>query len=303
MTGQLFIDGVDVYNEFGAFVADGGYADLISPANLKDVEYNDWPEIDGIEPDLHNPVLDTKELILPFYSVSNKKTEDFLCLLSDKSYHLFELQDIQQKRTLRLLHQASKETIATGESFSLKFADDFPLNGYTYQPPIGMINQTGFYMDNKPLSDYGVLILDGSYDEIMKVPAVKNNLSQSYKKAAGLIYDNNSVVYQHKNVALKCALVVSDIYSFWRNYNALIYDLIRPDQRLFHVESANDTFSCFYKSLRVSKYSITRGQCWCEFILTLVFTDFRPKQTVSVLGTEDRNMLTTEDIRAIIIDK
>lgn len=296
MSGRLYIDGVNIYKEFGIFVADGGYTGLISPAGLKEIEYNDWPEMDGIEPDLSNPMLDSKDFSLPFYSVNNKKTEDFLAFLSEESYHSFEFLDIQKESSLRLLNQPGKETISRGESFSLKFADDFPMDGYTYLSPIGSINQSGFEIDNKPLSDYGVLLLAGSYDEIMKSPSVKKNLSHNYRNSKGLVYDNDSVVYQHKDVALKCLLVAANLNTFWRNFNALIYDLIRPNQRQFYVGLIDDTFPCYYKGCRVNQFSKTSKAVWCEFTLTLVFTDFRPKFNVAVIGTEDHRIVISEDL-------
>ena len=43
---------------------------------------------------------------------------------------------------------------------------------------------------------------------------------------------------------------------FWRNYNALLYDLTRPDERLLFVEYTGYEYPCYYKSCSsVSSYS------------------------------------------------
>lgn len=278
MTRNLYIDDIDVFAEYGVFITEGGYNGLISAPNLKEIKYNDWAEEDGIEPDLSNPVLDTKEFAVSFGNIKNSMTEGFLAFLSDGAYHNFDLRETGVTRKLRLVSQPNKTTIRTLEAFILQFADDFPLNGYSYLAPINPIRQSGFDIDKKPFANYGVWVLDGSYDEIMRIPSVKKNLLLNYRNEKGVIYDDVWVNYQAKDVALRCCLRANSISTFWRNYNALIYDLTRPNERRFYVSRANDTFPCFYKSCSVNEFTIINKEIWCEFTLTLVFTDFRPKK-------------------------
>ncbi len=302
MTGSLYIDGIDIFSQYKVAINEGGYNGLISAADLKGIEYIDWPEENGIEADLSNPVLDKKEFDIVFGNVNNTLTEDFLAFLSNVPYHDFDLRSIGCKRKLRLISQPNKETILYAESFSLRFADDFPLKNYNYLSPIRTtVVQSGYNIDNKPLSDYGVMILDGSDDEIMKIPDVKKNLTQDYMSSSGVLYDNFWVKYQHKDVALKCLLVAPNLVIFWRNYNALIYDLIRPSERHLYVEGFNDIFPCFYKSCRVNNFSLIGAQVWCDFTLTLTFLNFRPKHNYYVWASEDKRIIKTEDnINAII---
>ena len=62
MEGRLFIDGGDAYLQYGAYVVNGGWNELVAYPPLKPVESNDWQEEDGIEADLSAPVLDTREV-------------------------------------------------------------------------------------------------------------------------------------------------------------------------------------------------------------------------------------------------
>ena len=43
-SGELIIDDVDVYNEYGVYVVTGGWNDLVAFPPLKAVDYNDWHE-------------------------------------------------------------------------------------------------------------------------------------------------------------------------------------------------------------------------------------------------------------------
>lgn len=301
MKGRTYIDGVDLSVDFKTIITSGGYNGLISPAQFKTIDFNDWSEEDGIEPDLDNPVLDTKEFDLTFGCIDNSKTEDFIAMLSEGVYHHFEFKEIEAERKLRLISQPNKETIQQAELFTLRFADDFPFHGYSFLAPINPAIQSGYEIDNIPLSNYGVLVLEGTDDEIIKIPAVKANLLTSNKNRGGVAYDDKWVRFQQKNVAMKCCLRANSINTFWRNYNALIYTLTRPNERQLYVEKFHDSFSCFYKSCPVTLFTIIGSEVWCEFTLNLTFTNFRPKKSYYVWGSQNGRVIMTEDkINAII---
>lgn len=81
----------------------------------------------------------------------------------------------------------------------------------------------------------------------------------------------------------------------WRNYDALLYDLIRPDERLLEVNDLEQTFPCHYKSASVSEF-YPDGKIWLQFVLTLTFThSFRIDGDDFVLATEDNIIVFTED--------
>ncbi|MCC8036700.1 MAG: hypothetical protein LIP02_00965 [Bacteroidales bacterium] len=65
-TGSLYVDGYDVYKQFGMYVVSGGWNELVAYPPLKTVNYNDWQEEDGIEADLSAPVLNTREVSIKF---------------------------------------------------------------------------------------------------------------------------------------------------------------------------------------------------------------------------------------------
>ncbi len=64
MSGRFYIDGKDAFTEYGIYVQEGGYNELVAFPPLKAVTSNDWQEEDGIEPDLSEPTLNTKEFSL-----------------------------------------------------------------------------------------------------------------------------------------------------------------------------------------------------------------------------------------------
>ena len=65
MENALYIDDLHVRSRFGCWITRGGYAGLLAFPAMREPEYNDWPEEDGIEVDLSEPKLEDKEIAIP----------------------------------------------------------------------------------------------------------------------------------------------------------------------------------------------------------------------------------------------
>lgn len=295
MTGKLYIDGKDAYSLYSVFVTGDGYKELVAYPALKTIDSNDWAEEDGIEPDLSSPVLDTRELSIFFsYHGTNARFGAFVELLSDKAYHTFDFREIGKTYRLRLVTQPNLSLAISLGLFTLRFADDFPLDGYTYLKPISTVApQTAYELDGISFSDYGIYVLQGSEAEIQKSPAVKKNLLQNIASKSGAIYDGEFVAFQTKEVKLKCLMRAKTLQEFWRNYNAFLYDLIRPDERQLYVDATGYEYPCYYKSCTVDKFFPT-DKIWFEFSLVLVFTSFRVEGEEFLLASEDDILIITE---------
>lgn len=301
MIGRFNIDGIDAYEQFGIFIADTGLVGLLQYPALKKVDSNDWPEEDGEEFDLSEPTLDTKTLQIKFASHKANRVGAFIEKISDKSYHDFEIPAIKQMFRLRLTDQQSLVLYSRGETFTLQFADDYPLRGYTYLAPQSTMNRVcGYEIDGVDLGQYGVSILEGSLAEVEKSPAVKQNLMQNLQRESGAIYDGEFVVFKAKDVKLKCALRATTAEEFWRNYKALLFDLTRAEERQLYVDKTGYEYPCYYKSCTTSKFLPMRGRIWWVFDLTLVFTSFRVSGEEYLLASENGMLIITEDGQSAI---
>lgn len=300
-TGCLYVDGFDVYREFGLYVTDGGWNELVAYPPLKPVKTNDWQEEDGVEADLSAPVLNTREVNIKFAVTVLSGMFDFLDILSDGAYHTFSCDEIKRVYRLRLTQQPNMKAAKILGLATLKFADDFPLDGYSYiAPESGMAYDGSYTVDGLPFTNYGGRIIKGTYDEIVKSAGVKPNLLRNISVLPGASYDGNgSVTYKSKDVKLQCLLRAESLDNLWRNYDALLYDLVRPGERLLGVDVLKQEFPFYYKSCQVTKFEPT-GRIWLQFSLTLTFTrDFRIGENM-LLSTEDGQVVFTQDeIRAI----
>lgn len=297
MTGRLYIDGHDAYLQWGVYVVLGGWNEAIAYAPLKTVEYNDWQEEDGIEADLSNPKLNTKEISLNFaYAGLYSRFIEFVNLLADGAYHEFNCVHIRRQFTLRMTQMPNLDHAATLGFVSIKFSNDFPLKGYSYRQPSSCVTRAEDYLiDGVPFTDYGCRILKGSLSEVMKSAAVKSNLLRNIASQPGAIYDGAVVTFKSKDVKLNCLMRADTLDELWRNYDALLFDLIRPDERLLEVSELEQTFPCFYKSASVSEF-YPDDKIWLAFTITLTFThSFRLEGDDYVLASEDGIIIFTED--------
>lgn len=297
MIGRLYIDGFDAYKQFGVYVVEGGWNSLVSMPPLKAVDINDWAEEDGIEPDLSEPVLDSREVPIPFAITSlYNNYNEFISLLSDGAYHVFDCVYIGRKFTLRLVSQGNRVYTSELERETLTFADDFPMNNYSYSPPFSTLpSSDAFLFDNIPFTNYGARIISGSLAEIIKTPVPKQNMLRNIKTKTGAIYDAELVFFKAKEVKLNILMRANNTEQLWRNYDAMLFDLIQPNERVLYVNELEQEFPFYYKSCSVSEF-FPDNNPWLKFTLTICFTrDFRIEESGIVLASEDNIVIFTED--------
>lgn len=303
MRGRLYIDGLDAFDEFGVFVKDGGLNALLAFPPLKTPDNNDWQEEDGLEVDLSAPVLNTRDVQLKFhFREGYSRFYSFIEQLSDGAYHEFNFASIGRTFRLRLTSQSSASSIRGLGEVALKFSDDFPLSGYTYVAPQSTGTPSdGYSLDNRDFAEYGVRVLKGTLDELLKQPNTKTKLQRSIKSLAGVIYDGDApVTYKSRDMKISCLLRATDFATLWRNYDALLYDLTRPDERVLRLQRLDKGFPCMYKSCQVNHF-LPSGRIWLEFTLTLtLISAFGLKGDEGLLASEALQLITTEDGQSVI---
>lgn len=316
MIGRLFVDGVDVYSSFGVFVSKEGLNGLVDFPSIKQVDVNDWQEEDGEEPDLSgivvkqglngNPdivrlALESKIFNISFIAHGQySKFDDFILLLSDNAYHDFQFTGIGRVYKLRMVDQPDLSLIGDLGMFNVSFADDFPVSeSYVYTGPTSTISlPDGYDIDNVSLSNYGVLVLKG-LSEIRRSPAVKISQFTDVVVINGVVYDEDGpVVFKAKDVTLECLMKAPTTAEFWMNYDALLYDLTKPNERNLFVNDILRGFSFYYKGCSTSEFHYTNG-VWWRFNLSVRMTMFRVNGIEYLLAAESGELIITEDGYAI----
>jgi hypothetical protein len=279
MKHNLIIDELDAYSEYGVSVINtsgGTYASLLTYPVMKKVNVNDWPEEDGIEPDLDAPSLDVREVNLRFICETNAGGAGFFTKLADGAYHLFNFPKLGRSFRLRLTTESKTVTIKTYRDMTLRFINDTPINeNYTYLAPSStvLLPDLSLSIDGTNIRQYGMSARGNYMSEILRAPDTKPNLTQSFNNKNGAEYDDNFVVYKSKNVKINMLMCASTLDEFWRNYDALIYDLSRPNLRVLTAKGKN--YNCYYQNAAITEFHV-ENPIWLAFSITFVFTNFRP---------------------------
>ena len=167
---------------------------------------------------------------------------------------------------------------AHASTFGLKFAEDTPMKGYTYQPPaaekecariLSTSRRDKFVITESPkrsFADYGARVLGDVVDEMEQRNEVKTGLLRKFSTKAGAFYDKGALFNEKGGDRSVQLLMRADtLAELWRNYDALLFDLIRPGARRY----ANAPF--YYSSCRVDEFIPDEPRPWLQFTLTLTF--------------------------------
>lgn len=273
MRDILYIDGIDVYEAYGISISDVAYDDLVCLPELKPIPFNDWHEKNGIEPDLSAPVIKAHSITIPMNMVGEYGDYSaFMKALSEGSYHTFNFASIGLVKSLRMVSCTEPKITGNLSGFSLILSDDDPMKGYSYSAPSSKWEQLGDYLlDGIDLAVYGIRVLRGTMASIKKNPDVKENLKRDVSVKTGVIYDGEKVTYKSRTADIRCLMRASNATEFWRNRNALVYDLTKKDERILTVTELDKDIPCYYKGCSVQCFFPDNGKYWFEFTLSLEF--------------------------------
>ena len=265
MTNKLTIDGVNVLSTYNVTLEEGAYKTAIQWPEMKSVEGNDWQEIDGYEPDLSNPLLEPRDVVLKFRLHGSVADIDaFYAFLGGQPVRSYSFTELGRSMSLRLVSMPSVQYARTFHILQVQFSADTPLEGYTYQAPSSSLPEKREYViDGRAITDYGIRVTEGTISSVIKGADVKPLLIRKSSVINGATYDENpilndenddfgegyvdaaasyegvsanwkqstekgTVTYKGRDITLKC-LLTDTIANGFRNYDALLYDLTKKD--------------------------------------------------------------------------
>ena len=274
-SGRLFFGGEDVREYTYACTAFGGFDELIAFPPLKTPPANDWHEERGFDPDLSDPVLDTREVTLSLSATDQMDYYGAIGMLEVSPVIDVRATSIGRSWSLRFIAPTGG---AHASTFGLKFADDTPMQGYTYQPPnaekerewiLSTSRRDDFVITESPkrsFADYGARVLGDVVDEMERRNEVKTGLLRKFSTKPGAFYDKDAMFFEKGGDRQVQLLMRADtLAELWRNYDALLFDLIRPGARRYKEAPF------YYSSCRVDKFIPDEPRPWLQFTLTLTF--------------------------------
>lgn len=272
---RLYIGVADVLEYSYVCTAFGGFDELIAFPPLKTPPANDWHEERGFDPDLSDPVLDTREVTLRLSATDQMDYYGAIGMLEVSPVIDVRATSIGRSWSLRFIAPTGG---AHASTFGLKFADDTPMQGYTYQPPnaekerewiLSTSRRDDFVITESPkrsFADYGARVLGDVVDEMERRNEVKTGLLRKFSTKPGAFYDKGALFNEKGGDRSVQLLMRADtLAELWRNYDALLFDLIRPGARRYKEAPF------YYSSCRVDKFIPDEPRPWLQFTLTLTF--------------------------------
>ncbi len=280
---MLFIDNINIREQYGIHLNENSYKGLVNWYALKEPVSNNWYEYNGIEVDLTEPKLASKQFDFQFSGTDNAKTRAFFDFIISKQLHRFRMPLFGDfEFILRYLSMPNNSTLRSLSLFSLKFIDAYPLRLCQYfdnanLPTTDMQAKIKIKIDGKDLLEhYGVYVLQGIASELTKLPKAKQGLSLKSKFDNGSFYFDNGQSFNIDKSEINIKCFIRQPINIWANYYyGLLKDLIKPNERILEEEFFYKSYKCYYKSSIVEDFGIINNRIVVlKFTIKLILIDY-----------------------------
>jgi len=307
MINELYIDGQGITSNFGVHLQQYGLKQLIQMPAFKSVDVTDWAEEDGVEVDLSAPVLNSRKISLQFVAEDYGYLQDFYDFLNNSARRTYSFATLNKSFALRVLNCNTVKIGTNIAQITVQMQEDSPTvpTGTAYALGASEVTQRLLEIDDIDFSQFGVWVLKGTVDEIVKLGNTKTALTVNPKKVAGVIYDSTKAVkIKTRDIKLKFLIDAPNVTAFWERWNALFATVMSAGEHTLYSAQALMTMQCYYKSNSVSKFDVlNNGKVWCEFTLTLtVIKSETAVPTDTLLATESGEIVIADSYNAIIIE-
>lgn len=287
MIGEVLIDNIDIAT-LGAFI-EGEQPDIVEFPPTKEIESVSWAEIDGEEADLSNVFLSSKKLKIKFGIVGD--LSPFLELLNLEVHHTINFANWSRSINIRA-NIESVDELSNLHSVIVDFSQDEPLKDYTYVAPQNdIVPAQGVYLDGIDLSEYGCYVLKGTKQGLTGEIKLKENVVISSTWMSGSESTDDVAKMDSNTVKMYLLMRANNNDAFWKNRDALLYNISQPGVHTIYSDELNDEFPGWYKQCSTQELNLFDTKKWWKF--ELVFQCIAPgAQPSTVLESENNYVLT-----------
>lgn len=317
MKGSCIIDGIDIA-DFGMFILKGGDYDFLSFPERKEPVKNNWHEYDGVDADLSEIYFKEKKVTVRFYIKADTaegfidNLNAFYDLISAPGYRRLYSREFDKTFSLRYIscpeysHRGGlyKQGAKRGE-INVEFSMDDPLcifSGASHlEPRSGRPSKTYVELNGYDLASFGIIV-NQCYNTDLRLPVVKSPLTRSISNTNGLIvYPSRETTFETKQIVIESTMMADSRESFYYNYEALFNNLNIKDEILLSTYA--EDIGGYYQSMTdFKKMKPFKDGIHVTFNLNLINLYPGIQKRAYVLGTEDGNILGTENLKALEIE-
>lgn len=317
---KLYINDIPL-SELGCVLAPDSYKSALQWAKFKSIRSNDWAEHNYLEYDLEKPTLDKRTVTLNFHANGSDGYRWFMEYLMQYVYSYYYFPELSLTLRMRIDQNSLKSIDGKWQSFSINFIDDEPHRQQPLTVSFQDFPETGYALDGIDLATYGISILKGTLQTIVKKPNIKERLLINENSADGTIYDGNAEYrYKPNTFTLKCLLRAENLTSAVANYYH-IYELLRQsgtrriqaqspalyllgeeDGREVWVRMPAENIDCWYNQCTVNAVHKQLSSGFAGIAFDMSF-NIVSRAVVTVLGTDDETTALTSDTSLLVGNK
>ena len=317
---KLVINNIPL-RELGCVLAPDSYKSALQWAKFKSIRSTDWAEYNYAEYDLEKPTLDKRTVTLNFHANGSDGYRWFMEYLMQYVYSYYYFPELGLTLRMRIDQNSLKSIDGKWQSFSINFIDDEPHPQQPLTVSFQDFPETGYALDGVDLATYGISILKGTLQTIVKKPNIKERLLINENSMDGTIYDGNAEYrYKPNTFTLKCLLRAEDLTSAVANYY-YIYELLRQsgtrriqaqspalyllgeeDGQEVWVRMPAENIDCWYNQCTVNAVHkrLSSGLAGIAFDISFNIVS---RAVVTVLGTDDETTALTSDTSLLVGNK
>lgn len=292
MTGQCYIDGRDIYSDFGVIITDGGYDDFFKLPGMVEPDRNDWAEHDGIEVDLSTPQLQPREIAVSFASISSVQWQLFIEFLTMPGIRTVSIPYLVRTWALRYDSMSELGLYNDADLFEIKFIEDNPAIPVATVPVGSVPFESVLELDGMSLDKYGIIVEDG-LDDFDKTPPLKRNLTRTSSVISGQIYDAGTAVFAEKEITVRCTMISNNMPGLWTQLDALFATLVQSGERT--ISRGGRGYSAYYRGCANAQLLSHASEVAVRFDLKMNVMAFRIGEVIYLLSTHDNFFIETHD--------
>jgi hypothetical protein len=270
MKGDISINHADIYKLYGMWVVEDGYNEFVAWPCFKAISFVNWPESDGVDPDLAEPKLAPREFAIRV--ATYKPWEDGIGLFcwdmrAAKGIASIDAASIGRTCIARFKGVTRVITERGITYANLIFTENIPvLNEGAVVTELAYNDD--YAIDGRPFSFFNTRILEGSLSSIIGEYRTKPVMEVDTADTDGVILGAPLLTFEPYNATLRCLMTASSLDVLWSNYDALCSRMTAPETRHIWVKSTLMEYRCYYVSQRVVRFFPT-PKPWIEFDITV----------------------------------
>lgn len=308
----MIIDGKNIYKEWGCTLLEGSFDDLLKYPKRKPVNFRNWAEADGIEPDLSVVEFERKSVKLSFLMEAIGVAEfwqryrKFTADMTVPGYRVFDLIPGMMS-SLRLNVGAKYEMpvpLNKGRnlsSFDLNFIEDEHSIMEVFQPYGGISLRGQMAINGIDFGEFGIGC-DDDLEDILKTPAMKDPFTD------GKNIDLSTIKVKHQEIKLSLWMMAGSVEEFLNNYRAFFHQLTGLGNQELYINTLDGIVQVYYSDCPSYKVEIwAESQIATRFTVSLVapvvsWVDAGGDTRWTVLRGSDTGLLADEEGRILVFN-